>query len=437
MGPPLALACFPSAQMALPLALTFFSKKFSSLQPPFLRLPVYLIKRYPNLTHPEQYLETLLAKKEWTDEECRWLLHYLEHTPAAELKAMLLEAFLERNIPVPGVADQESILANIHARMQPVQETKTIPMRRSRKWLAAAAIAGGIIVAGGIVRNTMQKKEGLPQQTIAVHHSGDIAPGGNKARLVLGSGQSVALDQAADGAIASEANIRKQNESLIYDDAVPQGMTAWNTLITPRGGQYRVQLSDGTKIWLNAASSLEYPVAFNGSEREVKLSGEAYFEVAADAFKPFYVTMNGMKVQVLGTSFNIKAYAEEKEFTTTLTSGAVRVTSSGKQLTLKPGQQSTFTPASNSLAMTEGDPEGATAWKNGIITFRNDELSAVMREVSRWYDVDIAYENKLTGTIHVTGAMRKQEYLSEALKILELTANVHFMVEGRTVKVIQ
>ncbi len=390
------------------------------------------------MTHPEQYLETLLAKKEWSDEECRWLLHYLEHTPAAELKAMLLEAFLERNIPVPGITDQENILANIHARMQPLQETKVTPMRRPRKWLVAAAIAGGIVAAGGILRNTMQEKERLPQTTARVHHGGDIAPGGNKARLVLGNGRSVALDQTADGAIASEANIRKQNESLIYhDDAAPQGKTAWNTLITPRGGQYRVQLSDGTKIWLNAASSLEYPVAFNGGEREVKLSGEAYFEVAADAFKPFYVTMNGMKVQVLGTSFNIKAYADEKEFTTTLTSGAVRVTSSGRQLTLKPGQQSTFTPASNSLAMAEGDPEGATAWKNGIINFRNDELSAVMREVSRWYDVDIAYENKLTGTIHVTGAMRKQEYLSEALKILELTANVHFTVEGRTVKVIQ
>ncbi|MBO9154574.1 FecR domain-containing protein [Chitinophaga sp. GCM10012297] len=391
------------------------------------------------MTQPEQYLEALLAKKEWTDEECRWLLHYLEHTPAAELKAMLLEAFLERNIPVPDAAVQENILARIHAQMQPFQETKVVPMRRSRKWLVAAAIAGGVVIAGGVLRFSLQQRGNNTQPSLAVAlQHGDIAPGGNKARLVLGNGKSVVLDQAADGAIASEENIRKQNESLIYKEPEAQlPQMSYNTLITPRGGQYRVQLSDGTKVWLNAASSLEYPVAFNGSEREVKLSGEAYFEVAADAFKPFYVTMNGMKVQVLGTAFNIKAYADEKEFTTTLTSGAVRVISSGKQVTLKPGQQSTFTPSSLALSMSDGDPEGAVAWKNGIINFRNDELSAVMRELSRWYDVDVVYDNTMTGNIHVTGAMHKQENLSQALKILELTANVHFTVERRTIKVSQ
>ncbi|RPD39214.1 FecR family protein [Chitinophaga barathri] len=393
------------------------------------------------MTQPEQYLKTLLAKEQWTDEESRWLLHYLEHTPAAELKEMLLEEFHQRNIPVPDLSLQENILDRIHAQMQPVRETKAVPMRRFRGWQVAAAIAGIIVLTGGIIRFSLQqpKQGNATDQAVASAdlHKGDIAPGGNKARLVLSNGSSVVLDQAADGAIAGEEKIRKQDESLIYNEDGQDGKMAYNTLITPRGGQYRVQLSDGTKIWLNAASSLEYPMAFNGSEREVKLSGEAYFEVATDAFKPFYVTMNGMKVQVLGTNFNIKAYADEREFTTTLTAGAVRVISAGKQVTLKPGQQSTFTPASNSLAMAEGDPEGATAWKNGIINFRNDELSAVMRELGRWYDVDVAYDNKVTGNIHVTGAMRKQENLSQALRILELTANVHFTVEGRTVRVSQ
>lgn len=389
------------------------------------------------MKQPEQYLAELLAKQEWTDEECRWLLHYLEHTPGTELKEMLLAQFHERNIPVPDLSVQENILSRIHAQMQPVQPVKITPMRRF-PWRAAAAVAGIIILAGGIARFSFrqQDEKKIPQEATAALREGDIAPGSNKARLVLGNGKSVLLDQTADGAVANNESIRKQDESLIYGEA-NNTVLSWNTLITPRGGQYRVQLSDGTKIWLNAASSLEYPVAFNGGEREVKLSGEAYFEVAADAFKPFYVTMNGMKVQVLGTSFNIKAYHDEREFTTTLTSGAVRVISSGKQVTLKPGQQSTFTPASNALATEDGDPEGATAWKNGIINFRNDELSAVMREIGRWYDVDVVYDNKVTGNVHVTGAMRKQEYLSQALKILELTANVHFTVEGRTVKVSQ
>ncbi|MGE7773993.1 FecR family protein [Chitinophaga sp. NPDC101104] len=381
---------------------------------------------------PLHYLRELLAKPDWTDDERRWLLHYLEHTPATELKTLLLEAFRERNIPAYDPALQESLLAGIHARMQPAT-----PVRRMGWWRAAAAVGGiAVVLAGG----ALWMRQPQPMKPVAkadVHipeeMNGDIAPGGNKARLVLRNGKTVVLDQTADGQIG-EGNVEKKDAELLY--ASGEGSDGGsNTLITPRGGQYRVRLSDGTKVWLNAASRLEYPVAFSGKERLVSLTGEAYFEVAADVQRPFFVMVDGMKVQVLGTKFNVNAYTEEKQFTTALLEGAVRVTGGGRQVTLRPGQESAFSPNSGSLKQYDGDMESAVAWKNGIITFRNDELSAVMRDLGRWYDVDVAYEPGLDKEIHVTGAMRKQEHLAEALKILELTAGVRFTVEGRTVKV--
>lgn len=384
-----------------------------------------------------QYLRELLDKPEWTDDERRWLLHYLEHTPATELKSLLLEAFRQRDIPVPDPALQSLLLARIHARMQPVQETSVIPIRRTGRWRIAAAIGGLIVLAGGGA--LLLRLPSSPQQTanvaevVPVNINGDIAPGGNKARLVLGNGQTVVLDQTADGRIG-EGHVEKKDAELLYASEERKGNGS-NTLITPRGGQYRVRLSDGTKVWLNAASRLEYPVTFNESERLVSLTGEAYFEVAADVQRPFFVMVDGMKVQVLGTKFNVNAYSDENRFTTTLLEGAVRVTGGGRQVTLRPGEESAFTPKSGALQQYAGDMESAVAWKNGIITFKNDELSAVMRDLGRWYDVDVAYEPGLDSHIHVTGAMRKQEQLSQALKILELTAGVHFTVEGRTVKV--
>lgn len=383
------------------------------------------------------YLRALLAKPDWTDDERRWLLHYLEHTPAAELKALLLAEFRERDIPVADPALQEDLLARIHARMAPVEAVPETPVRRMGWWRIAAAVGGAAVLLGGgaLMLRQPHQQQGIVKtaEGAGTLPDGDIAPGGNKARLVLASGKTVVLDQTADGRIG-DGNIEKKDAELLYDEdgAKDEGR---NVLITPRGGQYRVRLADGTRVWLNAASRLEYPAVFSGGERLVALTGEAYFEVAADVQRPFFVMVDGMKVQVLGTKFNVNAYTEEKQFTTALLEGAVRITAGDRQVTLKPGQESAFGRAAGSLRQYNGDMESAVAWKNGIITFRNDELSAVMRDLGRWYDVDVAYEPGLDKEIHVTGAMRKQEHLSQALKILELTAGVHFTVEGRLVKV--
>lgn len=365
------------------------------------------------------------------------MLHYLEHTPATEMKTLLLDAFRERNIPAPDPVLQHTLLERIHARIQPVPEAVVLPIRRNW-WRVAAAVGGIAVMLGGgyLLLRQPQATQQMANNTDAnaVQTDGNIAPGGNKARLVLGNGRTVVLDQTADGRIG-EGNLHKKDAELVYASGEDVVVNGNNTLITPRGGQYRVRLSDGTKVWLNAASKLEYPVVFEGNERLVSLSGEAYFEVEADVQRPFFVMVDGMKVQVLGTKFNVNAYPEERQFTTTLLEGAVRVSSSKGQITLKPGQETAYSPKTNGLKQYEGDTESAVAWKNGIITFKNDELSAVMRDLGRWYDVDVAYEPGLDQLIHVSGAMRKQEDLLQALKILELTAGVHFTVEGRTVKV--
>jgi ferric-dicitrate binding protein FerR (iron transport regulator) len=385
------------------------------------------------LNQPETYLRDLLAKPHWTDEECRWLLHYLEHTSGTELRDYMMERFRQQGYSAPDRDLSEKLLSDIHQRIQPaVQSAPVVPMFRRWRNIAAAAVLAGVVAAGVIYLQPAGKEAQVAQELPAAEQ--DVAPGGNKARLVLGNGQSVMLDQAADGLITGSngEQVHKEDAGLVYG---PAGSAGANTLITPNGGQYRVQLADGTRVWLNAASSLQYPAAFTGSDRTVTLTGEAYFEVAKDAARPFFVKMNGMTVQVLGTHFNINAYAEEKHFTTTLLEGAVRVVAGQQRMTLAPGQQSTLEQRSGLLQRGSGDAEDAVAWKNGLFNFRNAELAAVMRDISRWYDVEVVYGEGMDEKAHVTGAMRRQEYLSQALKILELTADLHFEVQGKTVTV--
>lgn len=401
--------------------------------------PRCIYRKADLLNQPETYLRELLAKARWTDEECRWLLHYLEHTPGTELKAYMLERFRQQGFEMSAPELSETLLARIHDRMQlpepqavPTIPAPVVPMFRRWRGIAAAAVVTGLAAAAAIYLLRPGQPQPVAEHTQATRQH-DVAPGGNKARLVLGNGQSVLLDQAADGPITAGngEQVHKQDAELVYGP----GGSGSNTLITPNGGQYRVQLADGTKVWLNAASSLQYPAAFNSSERTVALTGEAYFEVAQDAVRPFFVKVNGMTVQVLGTSFNINAYTEERHFTTTLLQGAVRVVAGNQRLTLAPGEQTTLEQRSGLLERSAGDVENAIAWKNGIFTFRNDELAAVMRDISRWYDVEVAYGDGLDGKIHVSGAMRRQESLLQALKILELTADLHFEVQGRKVTV--
>lgn len=307
-----------------------------------------------------------------------------------------------------------------------------------KMWWAAAAVllvvgAGAYFLFNPASRDKVAKAKPL---SIPLHN--DVAPGGDKAILTLADGSRVVLDSAGNGDIIRQGNVNviKLNGKLSYNAAGGEATEVlYNTITTPRGGQYRLVLADGSSVWLNAASSLRFPTAFTGKERTVELTGEGYFEVAHDASKPFHVSANEMDVEVLGTHFNINSYSDEDAVKTTLLEGSVKVRKNGKEQLLKPGQQAVITAGSPDIILKSGvDMDHVVSWKNGLFHFDSDPLPVVMRQLSRWYDVDVHYADAIPGG-HYTGAIRRQAKLSEVLKMLELVGGVHFLIEGREIVV--
>lgn len=266
----------------------------------------------------------------------------------------------------------------------------------------------------------------------------DVLPGRNKATLTLADGRVVDLDQAQNGQIASQNGIviRKaengQLEYVVQDN--PSGITGNNVISTPRGGQYQVSLPDGTKVWLNAATSLKYPYSFTKQERVVELNGEAYFEVAKDKHRPFRVKTNNQTVEVLGTHFNINAYSDEPLLKTTLLEGAVKVSHANEVIDLHPGDQARFSPNNDRLTVVQGvDLDQEVAWKNDIFAFDNADLKTIMRQISRWYDIDVVYKGNIT-TEKYFGDIPRNSNLSEVFKILQLN-HIDVKISGKTMTI--
>jgi hypothetical protein len=268
----------------------------------------------------------------------------------------------------------------------------------------------------------------------------DILPGGNKAVLTLANGATIALDGASNGLLAQQGSINIQklvNGQLAYSQDTKQGgnngAAFYNTITTPRGGQYQATLTDGTKVWLNAASSIRFPVGFAENERSVEITGEVYFEVAKNAGKPFRVQTATSVVEVLGTHFNVNAYNDEQVVKTTLVEGKVRVNTTGSSVYLKPGQQSSVLQSGKIKVETNADVEEARAWKNGSFQFKSADLKTILRQIARWYDVDIIYKGDVN--LHFTGQLTRNINASKVFEQLELTGEVHFKIDGRTVVV--
>ena len=264
-----------------------------------------------------------------------------------------------------------------------------------------------------------------------------IVPGGNKAMLTLANGTKITLDDASKGEIAKQAgaSITKTADGhIVYRAEASTNDAGQNTVATPRGGQYKITLPDGTNVWLNAASSLTYPTTFNGTERLVTLKGEAYFEVAKNKQMPFRVKSAIQTIEVLGTHFNINAYADENAIKTTLLEGSVKVSSASNSSLIVPGEQAIVNWAGNgSIARLKVNLDKETAWKNGIFSFENDDLKSVMRQICRWYNIDVVYEGHLPPEKYF-GEISRNSSLTEVFRILELN-NLKFNVEGKTVKV--
>lgn len=311
--------------------------------------------------------------------------------------------------------------------------------RRDRKhlrlWSRIVAAASIILIVGvGLFFFLNQQKE----EPIA-RYSNDIAPGVQSATLTLANGKQIKLTTASQGKLANESGVSISKSSdghLLYevqDPAIAQ-KNEFNTLKTAKGETFQVKLPDGTLIWLNAASSLKYPVSFAKlKSRRVELSGEAYFEVAKDKNLPFVVESDGQQVQVLGTHFNVNAYADEPGTYTTLLEGSIKILAAGSTVVVKPGQQADF--KDGRINIVEVTPDMAVDWKNGKFRFKNEPLASILRKISRWYDVEIDDQLDPKNMPTFTGSVSRLDHVSAVLKMLEETSDVKFQIEGKTIKV--
>ena len=265
--------------------------------------------------------------------------------------------------------------------------------------------------------------------------SDEVAPGGYKALLTLFDGSTIVLDSVADGLLTQQGNAKVTkvaNGELSYSAAgETNSNNLFNTVTTPRGGQYQVVLSDGSRIKLNAFSSVTYPTTFGGKDRSVTITGEAYFEIAKNAKKPFKIRVYDMEVEVSGTEFNINAYTDEPAIKTTLIKGNIKLTNNEMLLMLHASQQGQFDKQGNFSLEKNIDTNEVIAWKNGLFQFNNADAKTAIRQIGRWYNVDVVYEKGALKNQEVFGEIRRNVNLSEVVKLLK-KSDINCSVEGRT-----
>ncbi len=337
--------------------------------------------------------------------------------------------------------DQEDVTPRIDKTLESVDpESKPTSKGlwvKMKKYTIAACLL--LFVSSGIyyiIQNRVSNKKDTVKTTIA-NNKNDVPPGTDKAILTLADGSTIQLNNSGSKKIADQNGtaVNQQGAQLVYDatqaSSINRSVLSYNTLATKRGNQYQLVLPDGSHAWLNAASSIRYPIAFTGNERKVEITGEVYFEVAKNRAIPFKVVANGMQVEVLGTHFNINSYEDEATIKTTLLEGAVKIVGGGKGSFLKPGQQAQLTKEGDFKISNDVNTEVVIAWKDQIFQFESDDLKTIMRQISRWYDVEVVYEGNALNR-HFTGMISRNKNLSEVLKMLELS-DVHFRVEGKKV----
>lgn len=388
--------------------------------------------------HP--YIHQLFQKflnNACTPEEAEELLRLLGKGAYREQ----VEAAIEKHLDSRSHAEADAhgdALDRIYNRLAMAQDEVSGNRGRRKRRLISIASAAAILlaVAAGLF---WYNRDADVASDIATRVY-DVAPGGTRATLTLADGRTIALDKTIGDTLAQEGgtHIYQAPDGLIvYDRGQPGNTEAvkelTNTISTPRGGQYQVILPDGTQVWLNAASSLRYPVSFTGSERRVTLTGEAYFQVQPDvtpARKPFIVETRGQRVEVIATDFNINSYENEESTRTTLFEGSVRVVAASGTALLKPGQQAV--EAQGSIHVRPADRDAVADWKNGDFIFAEEGLHSIMRRLARWYDVEVVYEDTIANEVY-GGQISRSKKLSEVLRILELSGGLRFRIEKNTV----
>ncbi|SDK93427.1 FecR family protein [Pedobacter sp. ok626] len=365
------------------------------------------------------------------------LLKYHQGQATAEEKAMLENWLHNFNAEIEhGLSDEQLQLAHQQnwAAIKPNTSKPSIPLWKK------LSIAASILLCLSLAFYFYSAVR--PVQLVQTTKTSPIAPGGNKAFLTLSNGQKISLTDATNGKLAEQSGIQITKTAtgmLVYqltDQPNPSGKTSYNTIETPKGGQYQLILPDGSKVWLNAASTLTFPTSFASLKtRKVELIGEAYFEIAKNKTSPFIVKSAKQEVKVLGTHFNINSYADEQSTTTTLLEGSVNIVSLNRteNVILKPGQQSTLN--NNKINVTEINTEEAIAWKNGLFIFNDENIKSIMKKIARWYNVEITFKGNLDHVSFVGNYARNKD-LESLLENIELTEKVHFKIEGRRIEVI-
>jgi ferric-dicitrate binding protein FerR (iron transport regulator) len=313
--------------------------------------------------------------------------------------------------------------------------------KKTMLWIASIAASFAVMFIAAAIHFHFKKHHSLSFSTSfhKKHKVNDVAPGGDKAMLTLADGSKIVLNDAKDGVIAKQGltRLNKTNAGqLVYqaDQSSKAAAPSYNTVTTPKGGQFRITLSDGTKVWLNAASSITFPTTFSAEERKVAISGEVYFEVASNKHVPFRVVSGKQEVEDIGTCFDIKAYDDERSISTTLVEGAVKISSGGQSALLVPGQQATISNKKpGPISVKTVNTEVVLAWKNGNFEFESEELHAIMRQVARWYDIKVIYDGNVKPR-RFTASVPRNVNLSKLLEMLKFMG-VNFRIDGQTVVV--
>jgi transmembrane sensor len=380
-----------------------------------------LIERFHNKTISDAEHEELLA-----------LLSQNEHAATARRFFRDVMESQGSNEDIFSEADSEAIYNSVQAKIEAMEPKPRVRLLPVWKWAGVAAAACILIMAGyWVFKPAAQKETTLVTQKETT--TPDLLPGKkNKAVLILADNKQIVLDSTGAGmlSVQGDASVRKDaNGQIIYESGNTQNKpteVVYNTLEIPNGGEYELVLSDGSKVWLNSASRIKFPVNFTGNTREVEINGEAYFEIAKDKTRPFKVHFNSSTVEVLGTHFNVNAYDNEITQAVTLLEGSVKVSGTQETVKIIPGQQAVLANAGK-LKVKEVDVEEAVAWKNGLFIFADEDIKSIMRKLARWYDFTPEYQGNI-GEEQFGGMISKYRNISDVLKMFESTGTIHFKI---------
>jgi len=373
------------------------------------------------------------------EKEIKAILNNYKNGIATEAEKALLESwYLNYQEPEVNEFELEERAKDLDLVLEKLNDNQP-QRRRLPLWPQIAAAILFITLSAGLFLY-ISNDRGLGSNNKLAKH--DILPGGNKATLTLANGKVINLSDAQTGSLDKQSGVqitKTADGQLIYTaqdiSDNTDAKSSYNTIATPKGGQYQVNLPDGSKVWLNAASSLKYPANLSAfQERRVELRGEAYFEVAKVNHKPFIVETDKQEVEVLGTHFNVKSYTDDNSTRTTLLEGSVRVTPKANGIAgtiLKPGLQAEL--KASGLKVQPVDVEDEVDWKNGDFVFKEESLESIMRKIARWYDVEIIYQDGIPQNVALEGLVSRSKSISAVLSLIESTGKVHFKIEGRKI----